>query len=469
MAQESQDWKARYRALLDEHDRRIAQLRSTGRSFARLLLQALRGLEGIPVDAGTLRALRIRLEAAESLEEDEAQRLDEALIATAREALSPLRRQVRDGDPDGPRAPGAALPDAGGAPPGDGALDPALRARARAFAEGLAALETGAGAEWDDLRAAVDGAGSGAALLDALLACGERLAERFRRLRAEVDAITAFLRDTSARLEAFDAFAVAEDDAGSVRRDRDAGLASALDGQVRSLESDARSSDSLGALRASVLGLGARMRDTLGRWAAETREAEARHRSRLDAARAELARARTETRALRAALERSERATRRDALTGLPNRAAFGEQLAAALDGVAEGAAAALLVLDVDHFKAVNDGHGHLAGDAVLEAFARRIERRVGNAGTVARYGGEEFVVLLADADPAGAALVAEGCRRAVAQAPFLLPDGGTLSITASVGLTTLRAGDMAEAAFGRADRALYRAKGLGRNRIVAG
>jgi two-component system cell cycle response regulator len=160
-----------------------------------------------------------------------------------------------------------------------------------------------------------------------------------------------------------------------------------------------------------------------------------------------------------------------DSLTGLYNR----RYLLAHLDGLmvraAEGAQGpAMLMLDLDFFKRVNDAHGHAAGDAVLREVAGRIARHVRNFDLVARYGGEEFVVVMPETQLAVAAMVAERLRNVVASKPIALGDGlGEISVTISVGIAVTReGGDNATHMLQRADKALYEAKGRGRN-CVAG
>jgi diguanylate cyclase (GGDEF)-like protein len=155
-----------------------------------------------------------------------------------------------------------------------------------------------------------------------------------------------------------------------------------------------------------------------------------------------------------------------DALTGLPNRRSLDRALAAQLAlAQREKRPLSLLMLDLDHFKAVNDTHGHGVGDAVLRAFAQRVQAQLRPSDVCARYGGEEFVVLLSGTKELLAVETAERLRRAVADGP-LVPG---VAITVSVGLATWRDGEDAAALLARADAALYAAKRAGRNRVMAG
>ena len=157
-----------------------------------------------------------------------------------------------------------------------------------------------------------------------------------------------------------------------------------------------------------------------------------------------------------------------DTLTGLLNRRAFVERI--------EKARAAsdsrlfpmsMLLLDVDHFKKVNDTLGHDAGDAVLQGVARVLSSIARKSDFVARWGGEEFVVALAQTAEAGARGAAERVRRALAEARYVLPNGTEHRATASVGLASADGPDwQIDDLLGRADKAMYSAKHRGRNRV---
>lgn len=164
-----------------------------------------------------------------------------------------------------------------------------------------------------------------------------------------------------------------------------------------------------------------------------------------------------------------------DVLTGWHNRrylvVRLHEELARARR---DGTGLVCLMVDIDHFKRVNDSAGHAAGDAVLREVAQRIESQVRASDVAARYGGEEFIVLLPGTDVASALLLAERIRHAVAAAPIVLPNSETITITASIGISKLRIlpesdelKTMGESLIARADVALYAAKSAGRDRVV--
>jgi two-component system cell cycle response regulator len=157
-----------------------------------------------------------------------------------------------------------------------------------------------------------------------------------------------------------------------------------------------------------------------------------------------------------------------DPLTRVLNRRALADRLAVEMDRARRFKAdLTVLLIDIDHFKRVNDTAGHLAGDEVLRQIANLLEDAVRTVDIVARYGGEEFVVILPQTSPEGACIFAERVRERIARQEFSL---GTRSIrlTVSVGLATFPAPDITSADdfFARADQAMYRAKANGRNQV---
>jgi two-component system cell cycle response regulator len=160
-----------------------------------------------------------------------------------------------------------------------------------------------------------------------------------------------------------------------------------------------------------------------------------------------------------------------DALTGLFNRRYMETHLSALVEQAASrGKPIAVLVLDIDFFKSINDGHGHDAGDDVLREFALRVRKSIRNIDLACRYGGEEFVIVMPETDMGVATMVAERLRRRIAGEPFPIQQGmRLLDVTLSIGIAALNGeGDNAAAMLKRADQALYRAKRDGRNRVVA-
>jgi diguanylate cyclase (GGDEF)-like protein len=155
----------------------------------------------------------------------------------------------------------------------------------------------------------------------------------------------------------------------------------------------------------------------------------------------------------------------RDFLTGLPNRALLTDRLAQAIAlAIRHGKRLAVLYVDLDNFKDINDSFGHSVGDKLLQSAARRLEHCVRNSDTVSRQGGDEFVVLLTEVESAqDAACVSRKLIKAMAE-PHLIA-GHELNVTLSIGISLFRddAGD-AEALLTNADAAMYHAKRVGRN-----
>ena len=178
---------------------------------------------------------------------------------------------------------------------------------------------------------------------------------------------------------------------------------------------------------------------------------------------AQVSRVREENRVLQEQLEKDE-------LTGLPNRHAYDKRAAGAYADFREsGGDWALLVIDVDHFKKINDTYGHAVGDRMLRALGEQFCKFTRGTDFIARYGGEEFAAILADTDPEGAAAAAEKLRVLIAEERFLYRKR-RVPVTVSIGFTSFLATDEGpEQIFRRADRALYRAKEGGRNRVERG
>jgi two-component system cell cycle response regulator len=174
---------------------------------------------------------------------------------------------------------------------------------------------------------------------------------------------------------------------------------------------------------------------------------------------------------LRDAVQASMELAVTDPLTGLHNRRYLDNHLSALFDdAIARGRQMSILLLDIDRFKAINDGFGHDAGDEVLREFAERVRAHTRGIDLVARYGGEEIVVAVPDTPLEGAQAVAERIRERVEGSPFVVHRGGrSIEVTVSVGVAARQAGDRSAAEMlKRADLALYRAKEQGRNRVVA-
>ncbi len=168
--------------------------------------------------------------------------------------------------------------------------------------------------------------------------------------------------------------------------------------------------------------------------------------------------------------ERLREVARTDPLTGVANRRRFLEALTLEFERAQRyGGELSCVMLDLDHFKSINDRHGHAVGDRVLVAAAGAFRESLRTADVIARWGGEEFVLLLPQTSVAGALAVAERCRRTLEEVAIAV-DGHAVRVTVSVGLAAFP-GERIEswdALLRSADEALYQAKNLGRNRVVS-
>ena len=166
-----------------------------------------------------------------------------------------------------------------------------------------------------------------------------------------------------------------------------------------------------------------------------------------------------------------------DFLTGWYNRRYLQQRLKEELARAQRGdGSIACLMIDIDRFKSINDGYGHLAGDNALKEIAHRVESQIRSMDTAARFGGDELAILLPEASAADAAKLAERIREVIAAAPFLLTAQIERTLTVSVGVAAVRPGRhdvdlkaVADRLLADADAALYRAKALGRNRVQTG
>jgi diguanylate cyclase (GGDEF)-like protein len=158
---------------------------------------------------------------------------------------------------------------------------------------------------------------------------------------------------------------------------------------------------------------------------------------------------------------------RSDSLTGVANRRQFDESLHQALArSRRDGRQMALLCLDIDHFKSINDNYGHPVGDAVIVAFSQRLQACIREVDLLARLGGDEFVVLIENAVPGSAETIAEKILAAMQQP--MAAGGHDLQIGTSIGVAYSRPGHSEAEFFKLADQALYEAKKAGRNRYFA-
>jgi two-component system, cell cycle response regulator len=166
-------------------------------------------------------------------------------------------------------------------------------------------------------------------------------------------------------------------------------------------------------------------------------------------------------------VEESQKLAATDALTGLMNRRAFSSALRAELSRSARhGYPLAIALLDIDHFKLVNDTHGHAAGDRVLCAIGKLLRSHLRDSDLASRWGGEEFVMAFTSTDVEGARVAAERLRAAIEAVSVDDDAGERIPVTASIGLAAGSGGEPLEALISRADQAMYASKASGRNRV---
>jgi diguanylate cyclase len=278
-----------------------------------------------------------------------------------------------------------------------------------------------------------------------------------------------YLKQLNERLESFQANlqAASDDHAGQQTASRE--MSDQLREHVGDLQSSVQEAADLTSLKTI---LETRLEGLLGTMDAHQQQRDAREQevaSRLQSLAGRVATMEQEAVGFRAHLEEQRQKALIDTLTGLPNRAAWNERLEHEVAQLQKRRSNLLLgILDLDHFKRINDGYGHLAGDKVLKIVAAQLKKRLRSSDFIARFGGEEFVVLLPDTALVDGVALLERLRQAVEQCPFHFK-GEPVTITVSMGITLFKPGERSDLVLKRADEALYRAKAEGRNRIEQG
>jgi diguanylate cyclase len=278
----------------------------------------------------------------------------------------------------------------------------------------------------------------------------------------------AYLKQLNDRLEAFQGhLQVASDghaDSRSAARELDTQIREQVDGLQTSMQ-DAADLDSLKhVLESHLEGLLGTMDEH--RHQRDQREQEVA--ARLKGLAERVANMEQEAQGYREHLEVQRQKALIDPLTALPNRAAWSERLEQEVNAWHQrGNNLSLAMLDLDHFKRINDGYGHLAGDKVLKIIATVLRKRLRPNDFIARFGGEEFVLLMPNSSLSDALAVGETLRAAIQACPFHFK-GEPVTITVSMGMAQFQPGERSDLALKRADEALYRAKAAGRNQVQA-
>ncbi|MBE8591456.1 diguanylate cyclase [Pseudomonas sp. MAFF 301449] len=278
----------------------------------------------------------------------------------------------------------------------------------------------------------------------------------------------AYLKQLNERLEAFQGhLQVASDghaDSHSAARELDTQIREQVDGLQSSVQ-EAADLDSLKQVLESHL---EGLLGTMDEHQQQRDQREQEVTARLKGLAERVANMEQEAQGYREHLEVQRQKALIDPLTGLPNRAAWSERLDQEVNAWHQhGNSLSLAMLDLDHFKRINDGYGHLAGDKVLKIIANVLRKRLRPNDFIARFGGEEFVLLMPNSSLSDALGVGEVLRAAIEACPFHFK-GEPVTITVSMGVAQLQPGERSDLALKRADEALYRAKAAGRNQVQA-
>ena len=279
----------------------------------------------------------------------------------------------------------------------------------------------------------------------------------------------AYLQQLNERLEAFQSNLQAASDGhadnSSAARAMDTQIREQVDGLQTSVQEAADLDDLKQVLENHLEGL-------LGTMDQHQKQRDAREQevaTRLKGLSERVAHMEQEAQGFREHLEEQRQKALIDPLTSLPNRAAWSERLEHEIKQWQQhGNTLSLAMLDLDHFKRINDNYGHLAGDKVLKIIATVLRKRLRGSDFIARFGGEEFVLLMPATPPAVGAKLLETLRAAIEACPFHFK-GERVTITISMGLTSFKPGEHSDLVLKRADQALYRAKNGGRNRVELG
>ena len=278
-----------------------------------------------------------------------------------------------------------------------------------------------------------------------------------------------YLQQLNERLEAFQSNLRAASDGHADNRSAAREMDSQIREQVDGLQSSMQDAADLDGLKHALENHLEGLLGTLDHFQKQRDEREQEVASRLQGLADRVAHMEHEALGFREHLEEQRQKALIDPLTGLPNRAAWNERLDQEISQWhQQGNSLLLAMLDLDHFKRINDNYGHLAGDKVLKIIATVLRKRLRGSDFIARFGGEEFVLLMPATLPATGASLLEKLRAAIEACPFHFK-GEPVTVTLSMGMTAFRPGEHSDAALKRADQALYRAKHAGRNRIELG
>ena len=302
-----------------------------------------------------------------------------------------------------------------------------------------------------------------------LRAVADLVAEMLGMLEGEKADLEEFLIQITKSLQEFDLLIAGTSEQRSAWLNSDSLFAEKMEDQVITLEQHVQNSTNLDSLKGLVQERLTLIKEHLTEYRDEGEKQQQQLADQVKLMKSQLSRLEHESQALRNRLEEKQEQMLKDALTGIHNRFAYEERVkqeVARWKRYQEPLA--LLVIDVDHFKSINDSYGHKAGDNTLRHIAEVLQENIRETDFLARYGGEEFVVIILGAGEPDLHNVAEKLRTSVEKAEFSY-QGKAVDIRVSGGYTLFKEGDTAEKAFVRADKALYEAKKQGRNRVMSG
>lgn len=325
-------------------------------------------------------------------------------------------------------------------------LEPTAEARARSLQQSLLASN-----DWEELR---EGLNHVAELVIAAVTRSKREFEDF-------------LKRLDERLELLREHFSAQSSAQSGRLHASEDLDREIREELERVGQRLQESDNLQDLKQSVSRHLASIGQAVGRFRTQETERERVLSGQLEAMQEKVAAMEAHSEQMQEQVRKERLRAMTDLLTELPNREAWQERLSFEYNRWQRYSHPLTVgVLDIDLFKRINDSYGHKAGDRVLQLVAKEFRERLRTTDFVARFGGEEFVVLFPETEPADARSVVDKLREHVGKLPFHFR-GEPVTVTFSAGLAGFVAGDTEESVFDRADRALYQAKGAGRDRVI--
>jgi diguanylate cyclase len=324
-------------------------------------------------------------------------------------------------------------------------------------------------AEVRDLDAVLATPLTGQNAADAVRKVGVLLVQRINDLEKAAQGMAVLLEQMVEQLDSLNAYIRGQSEEETRRTQSSDALNLQITGEVRAIGESVQNSSDLELLRLQL----AERLQTIGKHLQSFRDREQEHarqsRERAARMRARMTEMENEAKALQVKLSDEQRQSLLDTLTRIPNRLAWEQRVGEELSRWPRfQLPTCVLAWDIDGFKGINDRYGHRAGDKVLVVVAELLATGIRGTDFVARYGGEEFVMLLPGTSLESGVAIANQIRESIAQTGFHFR-GTPVSVTISCGITIVQERDTAEEVFDRADRAMYKAKNSGRNKVVGG